>query len=45
MNIHNRFFSFRVSKQEVLFFIYGKNTKYGFTYDPIYGIDWGRANR
>jgi hypothetical protein len=43
MNLHNRYFTFRVSKHECLFFVYTKTKKYGITWDNIYGWDWGSA--
>lgn len=44
MNLHTRFFTVRIGRQECLFFVYTKNYKYGITWDNIYGWDYGRAN-
>lgn len=45
MNIHNRFFTVRISCRECLFFVYTKTSKYGITWDDIYGWDYGVANK
>lgn len=41
--MYNRYFTFRWSKQEFVFFVCTRNYKYGITWDPIYGFDYGRA--